>query len=211
MDYWQRIITRTKYYSINPNPTSSMKKIFTIILFAVALNVSAQTKKPATKTVAKPTVKPTPVAKASTKPTTYNTSENYHTAIGIKFLYGISLTAKHFLKEKHALEGIFTYRGFNGLGTQIGVSVAYEYHLPISGVQNLKWYVGGGGHFEYFSFDDDLVDPTTTVGALGVLGLEYKFKGIPIAISADWQPVFTFNSGGGFSAENGGIGVKYTF
>ena len=193
-----------------------MKKILTIILCAVAINMSAQTrktpaKKPATKTVTKSPLKPAPVTKPSTKASSYSTAENYNTAIGIKFLYGISLTAKHFLKEKHALEGIFTYRGFNGLGTQIGLSVAYEYHLPINGVQNLKWYVGGGGHFEYFSFDNDLVDPTTTIGALGVLGLEYKFKGLPIAISADWQPVFTFNSGGGFSAENGGIGVKYTF
>ncbi|TCD28573.1 hypothetical protein EZ456_04065 [Pedobacter psychrodurus] len=193
-----------------------MKTIFTIILCALAINISAQTKKtpvkkPAAKTVTKPAAKTTAVAKASTKPISYSTSNNYKTAVGVKFLYGISLTAKHFLKEKHALEGIFTYRGFNGLGTQIGVSVAYEYHQPINGAPNLKWYVGGGGHFEYFSFDDDLVDPATTIGALGVLGLEYKLKSIPIAISADWQPVFTFNSGGGFSAENGGIGVKYTF
>lgn len=193
-----------------------MKTLITIILCAVTINISAQTKKvpakkPAAKTVAKPIVKSVPIAKDNSKPTSYSASENYSTAIGVKFLYGISLTAKHFLKEKHALEGIFTYRGFNGLGTQIGISVAYEYHLPIKGVPNLKWYVGGGGHFEYFSFDDELVDPTTVFGALGVLGLEYKFKGIPIAVSADWQPVFTFTSGGGFSAENGGIGVKYTF
>ncbi len=193
-----------------------MKTILMILLCAVAINISAQTKKtptkkPLTKTAAKPNVKLAPEVKASTKADGYSTSKNYNTAIGVKFLYGISLTAKHFLKEKHALEGIFTYRGFNGLGTQIGISAAYEYHLPVNGVQNLKWYVGGGGHFEYFSFDDNLVDPTTTVGALGVLGLEYKFKGLPIAISTDWQPVFTFNSGGGFSAENGGIGVKYTF
>lgn len=193
-----------------------MKTILTIILCTVAINISAQTKKrpakkPVNQTVAKPTLQPQPKAKASTKADAYSTSQNYSTAIGIKFLYGISLTAKHFLKEKHALEGIFTYRGFNGLGSQIGVSVAYEYHLPINAIQNLKCYVGGGGHFEYFSFDNDLVDPTTTFGALGVLGLEYKFQGLPIAISADWQPVFTFNSGGGFSAENGGIGVKYTF
>ncbi|WP_316828925.1 hypothetical protein [Pedobacter miscanthi] len=193
-----------------------MKTILMILLFAVAINISAQTKKTptkklVTKTAAKPTVKLAQKVKANTKADGYSTSKNYSTAIGVKFLYGISLTAKHLLKEKHALEGIFTYRGFSGLGTQIGISVAYEYHLPVNGVQNLKLYVGGGGHFEHFSFDDDLIDPTTTVGALGVLGLEYKFKGLPIAISADWQPVFTFNSGGGFSAENGGIGVKYTF
>jgi len=135
----------------------------------------------------------------------------YNTALGIKFLYGVSLTAKHFIKNSSALEGIFNYRSFGGLGTQLSATVLYEYQRPVAGVTGLQWYLGGGGHFEYFSFDNDQVSATTVLGAVGALGLEYQFAGLPIAISADWQPVVLFNDGAGFSAENGGIGIKYTF
>lgn len=57
----------------------------------------------------------------------------------------------------------------------------------------------------------NVTDPITIFGVAGVLGLEYKFKGIPLAISADWQPIYLLNENSGFSAENGGIGIKYTF
>lgn len=197
-----------------------MKKLLIILgLCATTIGVQAQTKKPAKAPAKTSTAKP-----ANTKPATsvsankpvqqqasFASTSDYKTAIGVKFLYGLSVTAKHFLKEKHALEGIFTYRGFDGLGSQFGATIAYEYHQPINGVPGLKWYVGGGGHFQYFSFDDNNVDATTLFGAVGVLGLEYKFKGIPLALSADWQPVYIFNENSGFSAENGGIGIKYTF
>lgn len=198
-----------------------MKKLLTVLCLAAAMSsAQAQTKKTAkvpakpagTKTTGTPAPKPADQkpAQQATKTASLATGD-YKTAIGVKFLYGLSVTAKHFLQEKHALEGIFTYRGFDGLGSQFGATIAYEYHNPIKGVTGLKWYVGGGGHFQYFSFDDANVEATTLFGAVGVLGLEYKFKGIPLAISADWQPVYIFNENSGFSAENGGIGIKYTF
>ncbi|HEX8607717.1 MAG TPA: hypothetical protein VF679_03675, partial [Pedobacter sp.] len=68
----------------------------------------------------------------------------------------------------------------------------------------------GGGHVNYFSWDVG-GDPVTTFGLAGIIGLEYKIPSLPIAISADWQPGYIINHGIGFSAENGGIGVKYTF
>lgn len=202
-----------------------MKKLLAIFICValIGLNAKSQTKKPSkqpAKTVtSKPattTSKPVSATSATTvsnvqNKATLGATPDYKTAIGLKFLYGLSLTAKHFLKEKHALEGIFTYRGFDGLGTQFGATIVYEYHNPINGVAGLKWYVGGGGHFQYFSFDDDNVEATTQFGAVGVLGLEYKFKGIPLAISADWQPIYLLNENSSFSAENGGIGIKYTF
>ena len=194
-----------------------MKKLFALFGLAILMSYAqAQTiKTPAktstTKTTGTKTVGNVPVARPTPETSRLAATGDYKTAIGVKFLYGISLTAKHFLKEQHALEGIFNYRGFDGLGSQFGATIAYEYHNPIKGVPGLKWYVGGGGHFQYFSFDDDNVEASSLFGAVGVLGLEYKIKGIPLAISADWQPVYIFNENSGFSAENGGIGIKYTF
>lgn len=86
----------------------------------------------------------------------------------------------------------------------------YEYHGAISGAAGLKWYGGGGVYLGQATFD--LIDQSTfNYGPTGVLGLEYKFKDLPLAISADWQPVFLINTGGGFAGENGGIGIKYAF
>lgn len=147
---------------------------------------------------------------------------SYKTALGLKFLWGIALTGKHFFKEKHAVEAIFKYRGYTGVGADIGLGVLYEYHNDIKGVEGLKWYGGGGVYAGTFSFKDEISDymdqygegSNFYFGLAGVLGLEYKIGSLPIAISADWQPSFqlkdTYGSSG-FSAESGGLGVKYTF
>ncbi|EDM36167.1 hypothetical protein PBAL39_19829 [Pedobacter sp. BAL39] len=217
-----------------------MKKTLNILLCITMISIfgmNAQTKKKVTavkKTAASKTAPSKTVASETTTPKAISRNQNarkqvsgkvpaggkreatltneapYNTALGIKFLYGLSLTAKHFIKHNSALEGIFNYHGFGGLGTQLSATVLYEYQRPVAGVAGLRWYLGGGGHFEYFSFDNDQVNATTVFGAVGALGLEYQFAGLPIAISADWQPVILFN-GAGFSAENGGVGIKYTF
>ncbi|RZL36815.1 MAG: hypothetical protein EOP00_29140 [Pedobacter sp.] len=158
------------------------------------------------KTGVKPAVKSTKQTKANAGNTT-----SYKAAIGLKFIYGVALTGKVFISQNSALEGILKYNGAGGLGSNIAFSGLYEYHSPINGVDGLRWYVGGGGHVNYFSWKDSDVDAVTTFGVAGVLGLEYKFANLPLAISADWQPAYIISNPSGFSAENGGIGVKYTF
>lgn len=152
-------------------------------------------------------------ANTSAKETKTNTSStmNYKDAVGLKFIYGVALTGKVFISEKSALEGILKYNGGGGLGSNIAFSGLYEYHLPIKGANGLKWYVGGGGHVNYFSWKDSNVDAVTSFGVTGIIGVEYKFANLPLAISADWQPGFIISPSSGFSAENGGVGVKYTF
>lgn len=218
-----------------------MKNLFIISLcfLSISFAAQAQTKKPvkkttsttkttptkttptkttvATKTTTKPveTVEKTGVkpASKSAKQTKSNagSATSYKAAIGLKFIYGVALTGKVFVNENSALEGILKYNGAGGLGSNIAFSGLYEYHAPIKGVDGLRWYVGGGGHVNYFSWKDSDVDAVTTFGVAGVLGLEYKFANLPLAISADWQPAYIISSPSGFSAENGGIGIKYTF
>jgi len=164
-----------------------------------------QAVEPEEKTVVKSTTRPV------TRPKANAGNTRYKAAVGLKFIYGISLTGKFFISENSALEGILRYNGAGGLGSNIAFSALYEYHLPIKGVNGLRWYVGGGGHVNYFSWDDSDIDGVASYGVVGVLGLEYKFSKLPLAISADWQPAYIISPGSGFSAENGGIGVKYTF
>lgn len=150
----------------------------------------------------------TPVAK-QTKSSTGSSS--YKSALGLKFIYGVSLTGKTFLNDKAALEGILRYNGAGGLGSNIAFTGLYERHADIKTVEGLRWYVGGGGHVNYFSYKGEGDDPVISFGVAGILGLEYQIKSLPLAISADWQPAFMISPSSGFSAENGGLGVKYTF
>ena len=158
---------------------------------------------------ASPADKPTPSVKSANSQS--KAAGNYKAAIGLKFIYGISLTGKVFLKEHSALEGILRYNGTGGSGTNIAFSGLYEHHNDIKTIDGLRWYIGGGGHVNYFKWDNDYGDPVTSFGVVGIIGLEYKIQTLPIAISADWQPGYIFSNGAGFSAENGGIGIKYTF
>lgn len=165
-----------------------------------------------TTTTSTPVKKEEVVAKSTTKQAKSSTgSSSYKTALGLKFIYGVSFTGKFFIKDNAALEGILRYNGAGGLGSNIAFSGLYEHHSDIKTVEGLRWYVGGGGHVNYFSYKGGGYDPVISFGVAGILGLEYKIKNLPLAISADWQPGFMISPSSGFSAENGGLGVKYTF
>lgn len=207
-----------------------MKNILLLLalLVTITYTINAQTNKaktPPKKTVATKTS--TPQKKQATSTSTASKQEikttapaadhriaqpesDYKTALGLKFIYGISVTGKHFIDNNGAIEAIVRYRGY-GSGSEFNFSGLYEYHSAISGATGLRWYAGGGAYLGEASFDYPLDTSVFNYGLTGVLGLEYKFQNIPIAVSADWQPVFLINSGGGFTGENGGIGVKYAF
>lgn len=144
------------------------------------------------------------------------TDAPYKAAIGIKFMWGIAATGKYFFKKDQAVEAILRYRGYSGLGTDLAITALYQYEKPITEVQGLYWLVGAGPYFGHFSYKDNIYNlgyegsGYSYYGIAAMAGLEYKFEKMPIAISADWMPAYDFN-GGGFGAESGGFGIKYTF
>jgi hypothetical protein len=214
--------------------------VLSLISLSTQAQTKKTTKKPTTTSKATPAKKTTSATKPNTtkattnsktvepakaeeklaaKPTNQAVKSNknnaattyYKAALGLKFIYGVSLTGKYFISEKSALEGIVRYNGAGGLGSNIAFSGLYEYHSEIKEIAGLRWYIGGGGHVNHFSWKDVDAPGVTTFGVVGTIGLEYKVKNLPLAVSADWQPAYIINHGAGFSAENGGIGIKYTF
>ena len=159
-----------------------------------------------------------PSSESSTKKTKESQTENpFRAALGVKFLWGISLTGKYFIKPHQALEAIIRYKGYQGIGNDIALSALYEYERQIPGAEGLNWYAGAGAYFGHFayksSYDPELYGIETSnnyYGISGVVGLEYKINQLPIAISADWMPSYDLK-GSSFVSENGGIGIKYTF
>ena len=126
----------------------------------------------------------------------------YKTAIGIKF-YPTGVTLKTFVKSNAAFEAIGY---FWEKGTRI--TGLYEYHQNLSDNGSLKWYIGPGAHVGFYK--QTFFEGATTVGIDGVLGLDYKFPGIPINVSVDWQPSYEFGNYEGFSGNWGGIGLRLT-
>jgi hypothetical protein len=128
---------------------------------------------------------------------------NYKTAVGVKF-YPTGVTLKTFVRPNAAFEAIGY---FWDKGTRI--TALYEYHYNLNDSGSLKWYIGPGVHIGFYK--PAHFDGGTSIGVDGVIGLDYKFPGIPVNISLDWQPSYEFGNFQGFSGNWGGVGLRIAF
>jgi hypothetical protein len=129
-------------------------------------------------------------------------SMTYKTGVGLKIWDGGGITLKTFISDKKALEFIGF---FNGNGTR--VTGLYEIHGDLSTEGNLKWYAGPGAHVGFYKVSNVT---KTVIGVDGVIGLDYKFKELPLNLSLDWQPSFEIGKGYGFTGAFFGLSVRYT-
>jgi len=134
---------------------------------------------------------------------------SYQTALGVKFWPG-AISIKHFVQDNAALEGLANFwdHGFRFTGL-------YEIHGDINGAPGLKWYVGPGAHVGWYNGgwvhnDYYYNDGGFSLGIDGVLGLDYKINGAPIALSLDINP-FLELAHHTYVDVWGGLGVRFTF
>lgn len=142
---------------------------------------------------------------------------DYKTAIGLRFGYPLSLSLKHFISEKNAIEAFLGYRRYSVYASDFRLGALYLHHTPIESVAGLKWYVGGGASAIFWNYDKDFYSSynygTVNVGIMGALGLDYKFADVPFNLSIDWVPTFVVGEGAynGFRADAGALSARYTF
>jgi hypothetical protein len=135
----------------------------------------------------------------------------YRTAIGARLGYPVSASIKHFISEESALEayaGIRPYYRYFG----VNASLAYLYHQPIDAVDNLQWYVGGGGSvfFYNYSYLNDFA--SIGFGVNGYLGLDYVIDDYPINLTVDWVPSIFLGGNSPLSTFGfgyGALGIRY--
>jgi hypothetical protein len=133
----------------------------------------------------------------------------YNSAIGLRLGYPVSVSYKHFISDPGAIEVFAGFRNYSGYGW-FNVGAAYQHHFPISGVDGLNWYAGGGASAFFWNFDIDNDESNLSIGVLGVVGLDYKFDSAPVNISVDWMPIFFANGyGNGFGGGYGALSVRY--
>lgn len=138
-------------------------------------------------------------------------AQDYSTGIGLRGGWYNGLTAKHFLSEKSAVEGILTTRwqGFS-------VTALYELHKYTAfGVERLNWYYGGGAHLGFWNGTYTTWGTAGTtylvIGIDGILGIEYNFAEIPINLSLDWKPAFNLIGYFDFWVDGAAASVRYIF
>jgi hypothetical protein len=134
------------------------------------------------------------------------TAQPYNKAIGIKFPVGIGVSYKRFVTQKAAME-------FQALAGKESFMVdgLYEFHFPFAKAEGLNWYVGPGVHAGFYNSQyQKTYSSKMDLGIDGVIGLDYKFNGIPINVSLDWQPSISFTGNSGAHSSYGGVAVRYT-
>ena len=141
-------------------------------------------------------------------------AQDYQSAIGVRLGFPSSLSFKHFISEKGALEGMLGFRSYSGY-SWINIGGLYEHHNSFPSAEGLRWYYGGGASVFMYRFDNGFLrddDANVSIGIMGVLGLDYKFTNAPVNLSLDWSPVFVLNGyNNGFGSDHFSLGARYTF
>jgi hypothetical protein len=124
-------------------------------------------------------------------------AQPYASAIGLRLGYPIAASYKFFVSEPAAVE---LYAGIRYDGLNLGGM--YQVHKPLSDVDNLYWYFGGGASISFYSYYVD--ENEVSFGINGVIGLDYTFEDAPINLSIDYMPTFLF---GGYYDGYGSYGA----
>ena len=139
-------------------------------------------------------------------------AQDYKTALGVRLSSAAaninnSISIKHFINEKTAIEGLFS------LGDPLAFGALVEFHKPLAS-EGLRYYYGAGGYLSFVKTFDPVkqkneIDPN--FGAQGVIGLDYKFANIPLNISLDWKPELNIVSDINFEPAAIGFTARFTF
>ncbi|MBC8033300.1 MAG: hypothetical protein H7Y03_04085 [Chitinophagaceae bacterium] len=108
-----------------------------------------------------------------------------------------SITARYFLNQEEALEGMLSF------GSRFGVGLLYEKYKPL-GASGFKWFYGAGAYVGFQGGD-------TYLGPAGIIGLDYKFTEAPVNISLDWKPELDIIPKVNLIPDAFGLSARYTF
>jgi len=143
-------------------------------------------------------------------------SDSFRNAVGLRAGGTSGITYKRINNNSNAFEAILGM-WHNGLSLT-ALKEKYSY----AGTPGLWWYYGFGGHVaaetnsSFYNGAFDRYEPYRTdalgLGVDGIVGLEYKIRPIPFAVSLDLKPfVEVTTEGNAFVALDPALGVKLTF
>jgi hypothetical protein len=139
-------------------------------------------------------------------------AQDYKTALGVRLssssaMVNNSISLKHFLNEKTAVEALFSF------GDPLALGALVEMHKPL-GTSGIQWFYGGGGYIAFVkTYNTTKAKDETDVnfGAQGVIGMDYKFANIPLNLSLDWKPELNIVGDINFEPAAIGFTARFTF
>lgn len=139
-------------------------------------------------------------------------TQDYKTALGVRLsssnaMVNNAVTVKHFINERTAIEGLLSF------GDPLAIGAMIEFHKPLA-ADGLTYFYGGGGYISFLKKVNTSTLKTSTdpnLGAQGVIGLDYKFPGIPLNLSLDWKPELNIVSEINFEPATIGLSARFTF
>lgn len=135
-------------------------------------------------------------------------AQNYKTGLGIRLssrdpAINNSVSFKHFLDEKTAIEALLTF------DKKAAIGVLVEFHKPVASADGLQWFYGVGA---YIGLDTDKNNTDRSLmGAQGAVGLDYKFPNIPLNLALDWKPELNIIDNINFEPAAIGFTMRFTF
>ena len=135
-------------------------------------------------------------------------AQDYKTALGIRLssqgpAVNNSVSFKHFMNPKLAIEGLFTFDKKAAIGALV------EIHNDMASTVGMKWFYGAGA---YLGFDADKTNTSRSLmGAQGIIGLDYKFANLPLNLTLDWKPELNIIDNINFEPAAVGFTMRFTF
>ena len=138
-------------------------------------------------------------------------AQRYHTGLGVRLGSFSGITAKHFISNQNALEGLLSFR-WDGLV----ITGLYEWQNPVKNVEGLDWVIGGGAHIGFWNSDAYYWTKTgggsyTIVGLDFILGLEYTFTQAPFTLGLDWKPAINVVGDNHWWGDGAALSIRYNF
>ena len=88
-------------------------------------------------------------------------------------------------------------------GDGLGIDLLWNFiYKPIAG-EDLNWYAGLGPY--------TFIGDPFALGAVGEIGLEYRFNDFPLVIGADWRPYFRLIDNTDLGANSFGFNIRWRF
>jgi hypothetical protein len=139
-------------------------------------------------------------------------AQDYKTALGVRLsssqaMVNNSVTLKHFFNERTAIEALLSF------GDPLALGALVEIHKPF-GESGVRWFYGGGGYLGFvksYNVNTEKNETDPNFGAMGVLGLDYKFANLPLNLSLDWKPELNIVSDINFEPAAIGFSARFTF
>lgn len=139
-------------------------------------------------------------------------AQDYKTGVGVRLssspaMVNNSITLKHFLNERTAIEGLFSF------GDPLALGALVEVHKPLS-ASGIQWFYGGGGYIGFvktYNATKDKDETDVNFGAQGIIGLDYKFVNLPLNLSLDWKPELNLVGDINFEPAAIGFTARFTF